>query len=160
MTAPKLDVKLSEVFKSNPKELGLLIAEVAREWRVRLDERMRPLDMSGARWVALLCLRELGPVSQKQLAESIGVEGPTLVRLLDRLEADNWVARKVSTKDRRVKIVTLKAKAHTFLDEFVEIACGIRNELIADIPDEKLKDCVEVLVTIRDRLSLMGHAEA
>ncbi|MFK4764085.1 MarR family winged helix-turn-helix transcriptional regulator [Desulfobaculum sp. SPO524] len=153
-----LDVKVTEIFKTNSRQLGVLIAAVAREWRMRLDERMKPFGISGARWVTLVCLSELGAVSQKQLAEAMGIEGPTLVRLLDRLEKDGWVSRHVSEQDRRVKIVVLEPKAHAFLDEFEEIAIGIRDEAIQDLPERDLAACTNVLLHLQDKLSAMGHA--
>ncbi|NJB68122.1 MarR family transcriptional regulator for hemolysin [Desulfobaculum xiamenense] len=147
-----MDPKLSEIFNGKQRELGLLIAEIAREWRLRLDERMKPFGMSGARWVALLCLQKIGPTSQKHLAETIGVESPTLVRLLDRLEQDGWVLREVSETDRRKKLVRLTAQAGSFLDDFERIAISLREEIIKGIPKDELETCTKVLVDIRASL--------
>lgn len=42
-----------------------------------------------------------GPLTQRDLASFLGVEGPTLVRLLDGLEAKDLIARRVCPDDRR-----------------------------------------------------------
>ena len=64
------------------------ISIVARRWRTRLDERLKPMNMSIARWGALYWLGQAGDgVSQAALAELAGVEPPTLVRVIDQLEA-------------------------------------------------------------------------
>ena len=72
-------------------ELGLL----ARWWRSKLDERLRPLGLSQARWTALWHLARGGDgLTQKQLARAVGVEGPSMVRVLDALERDGLVERR------------------------------------------------------------------
>lgn len=48
---------------------------------------------------------------QRELAERIGIEGPTLVRLLDAMERDGWVIRVPSPNDRRQKVVKVTPKA-------------------------------------------------
>jgi len=141
-----------EPLEDAPLNLGYAVADVAKSWRSLLDEKMKPLGMSGARWIALICLHDFGPTSQKELAEAIGVEGPTLVRLLDRLEQDGWVKRKVCPTDRRVKMIEIQEKAYAFLDQFISIAQGIKDCITKDIPSKDLMTTLSVLMTLRDRL--------
>ncbi|MCO6389412.1 MarR family winged helix-turn-helix transcriptional regulator [Aliihoeflea sp. 40Bstr573] len=61
------------------------LGRVSRRWRTRLDERLRNTGLNQARWTVLLQLSNFGPASQRELAERVGVEGPTLARVLDRL---------------------------------------------------------------------------
>lgn len=135
-------------------ELGLILMELARGWRNQLDERLRPLGLSQAKWVALWHLARAGKgMSQTELAFRIGIEGPTLVRLLDRLEHEGWVKRCCSEIDRRVKTTVLAEKAYPVLQDIQAIATQLRHELLQDIPEEELKACMDVLKTIKKRVA-------
>ena len=75
--------------------IGALLGETGRAWRYRLDQRLKPLGLSQAKWITLLKLAgaEDG-MTQKELAERLGIESPTLARLLDRMAADGWIERR------------------------------------------------------------------
>lgn len=148
---------LRNAVRNIPREgrhkLGLTISEVSKDWRQLIDQRLMTLGVSNARWMVLWTLDNLGePVPQKVLAEKIGIEGPTLVRMLDRLENDGLVRRKASKKDRRVKHVELCENNDALLDSMVEVAINIQRDLIKDIPEEDLIVCHRVLLTIKERL--------
>ena len=97
---------------ADSETFGLLLGETARAWRTRLDQRLRPLGLSQAKWLVLLHLNlAKADLTQRELSARLGIEGPSLVRLLDRMEADGWVERRVSPSDRRAKTVHPTAKA-------------------------------------------------
>ena len=63
--------------------LGAHVALLARTWRAELDRRLNHLGLSQARWLVLLHLaRHPEPPTQSELAQMVGVECPTLARLL------------------------------------------------------------------------------
>ena len=68
------------------RDFFLALGEAKRAAFQAMDRRMKPLGMSQATWRTLYWLdREGGGVTQTALAERMGIEGPTLVRLLDNL---------------------------------------------------------------------------
>jgi MarR family transcriptional regulator for hemolysin len=126
--------------------LGFLLAETARTWRSKLNQRLKPLGLSQAQWVALVHLaRAKQDMTQKNLAERIGIEGPTLVRLLDRMARDNWIVRRESALDRRSKTVHLTRQAKAILQEIQTTAAQLRKELLRGIPAADLAQCADVL---------------
>ena len=94
----------------DPETVGQLLHETARVWRHKLDQRLRPLGLSQARWRTLAHLAR-GHLTQRDLAERIGIEEPTLARLLSRLEDDGWIKRENARHDRRCKTVHLQRKS-------------------------------------------------
>ena len=98
------------VNQNDQYRFSALLQEASRLWRQRLDRRLRHLDLSQSQWMVLLKV-PAGGLTQKVLAESVGVEGPTLVGLLDRLERNGWIKRGVYEEDRRAKRVVLTPKA-------------------------------------------------
>ncbi len=125
---------------------GFLLAETARIWRSKLNQRLKPLGLSQAQWVALvhLCRAEQA-MTQTALAERIGIEGPTLVRLLDRMARDGWIVRHESSRDRRSKTVHLTGQAQAVLKDIETTAAQLRKELLRGIPASELERCAGVL---------------
>src|SRR5260370_5778302 len=80
--------------KIDPEQIGPLLHGTARAWRLKLDERLKPMGLSQAKWRTLLHLSVApGPLTQAEIAARLGIEEPTLVTLLHRLENGGWGAR-------------------------------------------------------------------
>jgi len=134
------------------EQLGPLLGETARLWRARLDERLRPLGLSQARWLVLLQLHRRGDGAvQKALAQWVGIEGPTLVRLLDRMSADGWIERRESPQDRRAKTVHLTGKAREVIGRIDRVAAQLRHDLLVDLDPRQIETCMGVLRQIRQK---------
>jgi len=135
---------------STAQQLGFAIGEAARIWRTKLDERLRPLGLSQSRWMVLLNLDKRGDgVVQKALAEWMGIEGPTLVRILDRMTEDGWIERRESTRDRRAKTVHLTPQSHSIIERINKIAAQLRGEMLLDIDAADMDTCLRVLLQIK-----------
>lgn len=134
------------------ENLGPLLGETARLWRANLDKRLQPLGVSEARWQVLLHLHWRGDgVVQKTLAEWLAIEGPSLVRLLDRMATDSLIQRRTEHPDRRAKTVHLTPKAHLLIPEIKQIATQLRAELLVHITHDEIETCMHVLQQIRQR---------
>lgn len=140
--------------KGPPREaFALELGRVSRRWRARLDERLRAIGLTQARWTTLLQLSRGGAsLTQRELAERVGIEGPTLVRLLDALEAQGLIKRCAVQGDRRAKHVRLTEAAEPLLLEINRIAAELRRELLSDVRPDDLETCLRVLRSIGDRL--------
>src|SRR5206468_4992107 len=137
---------------SNINELGLILFGTARAWRTRLDQRLRPLGLSQGKWRTLIHLSQGGnKLTQKEIAERMGIEGPTLAGLLDRLQEDGWIERRESPNDRRCKIVHLQRGSKPVLEKIFNTAHGLRHELIEDVRPDDLEACIRVLTQIRKK---------
>lgn len=134
------------------EQFAIELGRVSRQWRKRLDERLKQTGLTQARWLVLLHLSRAGPLSQRELAEVVGIEGPTLVRLLDSLEGQGLVERRVGEDDRRVKQVHLADAARPLLAEITSIAAALRRELLAEVAEGELRAAWKVLKDIGDRL--------
>ncbi|MHA1114517.1 MAG: transcriptional regulator SlyA [Alphaproteobacteria bacterium] len=128
---------------------ALDLTRLARFWRARLDERLRPIGFTQAKWVTLFHLSQGGEgLQQKDIAVHIGVEGPTLVRLLDALEERHLIERRPDPGDRRANTVHLTDKARPLMADLRARATDLRNEFLAGVSDDDLRVCVRVFETI------------
>jgi MarR family transcriptional regulator for hemolysin len=119
---------------------------------LKLDQKLKPLGMSQARWRTLLHLSLADhPITQSEIAAALGIEEPTLVTLLHRLERGGWVARKNAAHDRRCKTVHLGKRAHRIISEINATANALRYELLAGVSEAELKTCIRVLNRVREK---------
>ena len=111
---------------------GRQIGRLARLWRTELDNRLRPLGLSQARWMLLVHLSEAPEgLAQLDLAERAGVTGPTLVKQIDQLESAGLVARREDRSDRRIKRVSLTTEGQRTFGAVDKIAGELRLEILA-----------------------------
>lgn len=142
---------------------GERMGEVARLWRVRMNRRLQPYGLSIGQWLTLRALARKGDGTvQKDLAEAVGVEGSTLVGLLDRLSKAGLVERREAPHDRRYKCVHLSEDAWQRIAEIEELQRKLRYEHFDGISDDELDVCVSVLERIARRIQELenGPAEA
>ena len=133
------------------------LASVSRQWKRRLDAQFRHLGLSQARWGVILELSRHEDATQIELARVLGIEGATLVRLLDGLEAIGLVERHPSPEDRRAKKLALTEPAKMLLEKMKTIAARNRTEILEDVPADDLRTAVRVLGLIASRLETMEN---
>jgi MarR family transcriptional regulator for hemolysin len=131
---------------------GQLLHGTARAWRQKLDERLKPMGLSQAKWRTLMHLSLAGDaLTQAEIAARLGVEEPTVVTLLHRLERGDWITRSNSSRDRRCKMVLLGSRAKRVIGQINSSAETLRRELMQGIPMSDLQTCMKVLAYIRER---------
>ncbi|SDO32470.1 transcriptional regulator, MarR family [Pseudomonas arsenicoxydans] len=124
---------------------GMQLAQMSRGWRAELDRRLAGLGLSQARWLVLLHLARFEEApTQRELAQSVGVEGPTLARLLDSLESQGLVQRQSVLEDRRAKKIVLCSPARPLIEQIETIANQLRHELFEGVDEADLKICMRV----------------
>jgi DNA-binding MarR family transcriptional regulator len=113
--------------------IGFLLADISRLLRQDFDRRVRDLGMTQAQWRALAHLARDEGMNQAALAERLEVKPITIARLIDRMEAANWVRREADADDRRATLIYLTPKAKPILDELEARADAARNALMRGI---------------------------
>jgi MarR family transcriptional regulator, transcriptional regulator for hemolysin len=107
--------------------------------------------------MVLLILEHQGDgITQKCLSEGLGIEGPPLVGVLDWMEADGWVERRVSEEDRRAKTIHRTDRAIEMTREIRQIADGLRAELLKGIPKDEVEQTMNLLQTLKQRIEQMN----
>lgn len=110
--------------KGDPDTIGRLLYETARLWRRRCERAMRAElpGMTCARCGVLVHLARPMGVDQVALAQRLDITPMTLVRLLDQLEADGFVARMPDPHDRRAHLLAPTTKALPVIACIYELA--------------------------------------
>jgi DNA-binding MarR family transcriptional regulator len=85
-----------------PNTLGPALHALARAHRARLSALLAPHGLHAGQDLLLLAVWDAPGLRQAELAERLGVEPPTVTRMLQRLERGGMIERRVDPHDGRV----------------------------------------------------------
>lgn len=140
-------------------QFGRSLFSVTRDWRRVLGLRLRPHGLQEAAWRLLLHLDLLGgSAPQARLAERMGIETPSLVRLLDRMERDGWVRRVADASDRRIKQVRPTPRGRAIMAKVANEASTLRSWVLADLDLNELARINAALALLQSRLEVPAAA--
>lgn len=124
-----------------------------RRWRARLNERLKAIGQTDARCAALAEIAGAPEgVVQRELSHRLGVEEPTVVRLVDALEHGGWVERRAHDLDRRAKVVQVTPEAAPMLQDAQAIVGELQEEMFGGIDPAELAVCLKVLNDLAAKL--------
>lgn len=140
--------------------LGSLIARAGRQWRRVVDRRLQPFGLTEATWLPLIHLaRAPAPMRQKDLAASLVLDGSSVVRLLDALEAAQLIKRREGSEDRRAKTITLTPKGLSVIDRVEAVSREVRHEALASLSGEEIEAATRSLRLICGNLTKMQEKD-
>ncbi len=142
--------------KAPDEEFAESLHLAAHGWRTALDRRLRPLGYSRSRWMVLLHVSLKDGISHRELADRLGIEAPTLVRLVDRMESEGLLQRRASETDRRVKHLHLSPAGRKEVERIRATAAEVRTEALSGLDRAQLNIAFEVLRKIRSKLEGMA----
>jgi MarR family transcriptional regulator for hemolysin len=85
------------------QSLGYWICSTSHAFRRALNAELEKQGITFRQWEVLAWIAFEGELSQVELADRLGIEAPTLVGILDRMERDGWLDRYSCPSDRRRK---------------------------------------------------------
>lgn len=125
---------------------GQLVISVARLWRRAADKALDDCGLSHATAMPLVMLARLGDnLRQGVLADHLGFEGPSVVRIVDLLVEEGLVVRAGDAADRRAKIVSLTDAGRERVIEIERTLTRLRAELLRDVDPDELRGAVQLL---------------
>jgi MarR family transcriptional regulator for hemolysin len=125
----------------------------ARSWRIALDARLKDLGVGQSGWMTIAIVAKSDTeLSQRALADQLGVEGPSVVAMLDRLEQAGLVLRTPSPSDRRVKLVLLTDAGRDLYARVRIEADAFRASVLDDLDPAALAAAATLLETLRERI--------
>jgi MarR family transcriptional regulator, transcriptional regulator for hemolysin len=137
-----------------------LLAQVHRQWRRLIDRRLQPLGLTEATWLPLLHLaRAAEPMRQVDLASSLSLDGSSVVRLLDNLEANGLVER-VGGADRRAKTIHLTPQGKATVKRIEKVVVQLRAGVLGDVPDRELAAASALLERIAQAIAAADSDKA
>jgi len=135
------------------RELIEDIAAFTRKLRATFDARVRERNMTLPRARVFFNLNKKDGINQRELADRLELETPTLVRILDAMEGQGYVERRVAGSDRRAKEIYMTDAGRVVAAEVEDLAEEVRGQIIAGIPESDLRTTLNVIRAMQANLA-------
>lgn len=138
---------------------GITFSLLARRWRRAIDRHLAASGLTDATWIPLVHLKATGGgISQKDLAILVGVDGSSLVRVLDILEREGLIARRRDERDGRARLIDLTQKGEDRVAVIRAALDEAEDVLLADLSDAEVGDLLGHFETMDRRMSDLERA--
>ena len=135
------------------ERFSMALHATAREWRIAIDKRLKDLGVGQSGWMTIAMIAKAKePLSQRALADLLGIEGPSVVSMLDRLERDGLVRREPSPLDRRVKLAHLTDDGRALYAKVRKEADAFRAAMLDGLDPATLNAAADLLEGLRARI--------
>jgi DNA-binding MarR family transcriptional regulator len=135
---------------------GLLLALLGQQAMRRLRAAHTAHNLSPRQFHLLGLLHDRGAMTQRDLGELMDVDPSILVTLLNPLEADGHLSRERDPADRRRHVVTLRPAGERRLVSAARAQREAEDELFAGLTTAQRNQLRDLLLTLRDRLTVDG----
>jgi len=139
------------------ESIGYWLAISHQAFQRALSERLSPEGITHRQTHVIGWLKLEQELSQGDLARRMMIEPPTLVRILDRMEAAGWLRRDGDPTDRRRRIVRLTPAAEPIWERIIEHALELRQAAVEGMTAE---DVVHLKALLRQIFTNLTHGPA
>jgi MarR family transcriptional regulator for hemolysin len=137
------------------------LLQAGRHWRRAADAMVKEYGLSDATAFPLVLIGRLkGEPRQNQLAEAMGIEGPTLVRLLDQLCSAGLIIRKEDPMDRRAKVLSLTKSGQILVTKIEADLSLLRERVFANVSVADLQASLRVFKVLEEWMDQPDGLEA
>lgn len=151
---------ISDAKKIDRSNLFFHLTRLTRRWRKVLDMEVQAAGLTDATWRPLLHLHLLGDgTRQKDLAASVGIEGPSIVRLLDTLIAKGLIQRSEDATDRRAKLLYLTPKGKQSVARIQETVTSLENKLLSPFGDDEVSQMAQFIQRLESSVNDMRRGK-
>lgn len=131
-----------------------LIKKAARLLEKKANVLLKPHNIMHGFTYFLMALYEQDGQTQTELQKIIGIEQPTVVRTLDRMQRDGLIERKQSPTDRRVFHIYLTKKGLSCKDAVLSSAVNLNKLLLQPFSEKEQEIIRSYLKRLIDNLEL------
>lgn len=134
--------------------IGFVVYSASKMMQKAFDLELRNktgINLTQSKVIFALYMQS-GP-TQREIADKIGIESPTLVPIIDQLEEDGYVKRKPDAQDRRIKRIYATPKTDSLWDSMMECAAQIRKVSTKNLSEQELKSALGVVKQITENLT-------
>ncbi len=104
--------------------IGYKVYRTSRVFQKAFDLELRhKVGMTLSQWRVINVLVSFNGITQKEIADKLELEAPSLIPMIDKLQSLELVERRSDPKDRRINRIYLTKKAESLYESMHE--CGI-----------------------------------
>jgi MarR family transcriptional regulator for hemolysin len=140
--------------------IGRQLARTAKTVSRAFDEALSRAGGSLPDWLILLALRGRQHGMQRELAEALGIEGPTLTHHLNRMESAGLVTRRRDADNRRIHRVELTTDGEAAFRRLLGTVTGFDRRLRAGLTDGEIDTLSGLLARLSANVTTSPEGEA
>jgi MarR family transcriptional regulator for hemolysin len=126
--------------------LTMTLTHVARSYKAAADKMAANFGLSHATAWPIVMIGRLGDgVRPGTVADALGLEPPSLVRVIDQLVDAGLVERQDDPSDRRARTLHLSPKGRTCADGLEAALIPFRRQLFGNLDPADIAACARVL---------------
>lgn len=141
-------------FDQTLMQLTATLTQASRAYKSMADKVASQYSLSQATALPVLILGRLGQdgVRPGVLAEALGLEASSLVRVVDLLIENGLIERHEDPQDRRAKLLQLTADGKTRAQQMEEALIPFRRNVFANFTRDDIDTCLRVLSGIQAQI--------
>jgi MarR family transcriptional regulator for hemolysin len=129
------------------------LARAAKAVSRAFDDALAEAGGSRPTWLVLVSLKGKPVASQRELAEAIGIRGPTLTHHLDVMESAGLVTRRRDPGNRRVHLVELTGAGDALFHRLKDAVTAFDQRLRHGISPSDIAKAEQLLDRLRGNVS-------
>jgi MarR family transcriptional regulator, transcriptional regulator for hemolysin len=121
--------------------IGFIVRSTAKVFESAFDQQLRKktdITVAQSRVIGALALVK-DEMTQKEIANRIGIEAPTIVPIIDKLEEQGIVIRRPDHNDRRNNMIFLTHKSEAKWEMIIECALELEKASRQGLSEEELQ---------------------
>jgi MarR family transcriptional regulator for hemolysin len=121
--------------------IGFIVKSTAKAFESAFDQQLRRkanITVAQSRVIGTLALVKDG-MTQREIANTIGIEAPTIVPIIDKLEEQGTVIRRPDHNDRRNNMIFLTGKSEAKWELIIECALELEKASRQGLSEEELE---------------------
>jgi MarR family transcriptional regulator, transcriptional regulator for hemolysin len=121
--------------------IGFIVKSTAKAFESAFDQQLRRkanITVAQSRVIGTLALVKDG-MTQREIASTIGIEAPTIVPIIDKLEEQGTVIRRPDHNDRRNNMIFLTGKSEAKWELIIECALELEKASRQGLSEEELE---------------------
>jgi MarR family transcriptional regulator for hemolysin len=126
--------------------IGYKVYRTSRVFQKAFDLELRhKVGMTLSQWRVINVLVSFNGITQKEIADKLELEAPSLIPMIDKLQSLELVERRSDPKDRRINRIYLTKKAESLYESMHECGLSIIKSATKGINQDQLNLVIKYL---------------
>jgi DNA-binding MarR family transcriptional regulator len=139
------------------RSFGYHLRQLAESWKESMHRRVDEHAINQAQWRYLRELWEQDGLTQKELGERVGRQGPTVIPALRSLEAAGLIRIEQNDADRRKTRVCLTPQGRRKWEALAPLVGVVEEGALAGLTPQEVKTFGRLIVRIQRNLDRANH---
>ncbi len=132
--------------------ISFLATDVSRLMTAEFTRLVKPLGLTTSQVRLISQLYHQDGLTQTELAFRLATHKVAITELIDRLEAGQWIERRVNPADQRSNLIYLSDRAHQVDDQIMQASRDLHKRALAGLSRTEISALQKTLRAVRANL--------